>query len=55
MDLNAVKTSYARWAPIYDRTFGAATTVGRRSAVDYINAQDGTEVLEVRITGKTCV
>ena len=49
MDLNAVKTSYARWAPIYDRTFGAATTVGRRSAVDYINAQDGTEVLEVGI------
>ena len=49
MDLNAVKSSYARWAPIYDRTFGAATTVGRRSAVDYINAQDGTEVLEVGI------
>lgn len=49
MDLNAVKSSNARWAPIYDRTFGAETTVGRRSAVDYINAQDGTEVLEVGI------
>lgn len=49
MELNAVKTSYARWAPVYDKTFGAITNVGRRKAVDYINAQDATNVLEVGV------
>jgi phosphatidylethanolamine/phosphatidyl-N-methylethanolamine N-methyltransferase len=49
LELNAVKTSYARWAPVYDKTFGAITNVGRRKAVDYINAQDATTVLEVGV------
>jgi phosphatidylethanolamine/phosphatidyl-N-methylethanolamine N-methyltransferase len=49
LDLNAVKTSYARWAPVYDRTFGAITNVGRRAAVEYINAQDAINVLEVGV------
>lgn len=49
MELNAVKTSYARWAPVYDKTFGAITNVGRRTAVDYINAQDAANVLEVGV------
>ncbi|MFA3919273.1 class I SAM-dependent methyltransferase [Ruegeria hyattellae] len=49
MDIHAVKTSYARWAPVYDRTFGVATNVGRRTAVDYINAQNCTNVLEVGV------
>ncbi|SLN75690.1 class I SAM-dependent methyltransferase [Ruegeria meonggei] len=49
MDIHAVKTSYARWAPVYDRTFGVATHVGRQTAVDYINAQKGTQVLEVGV------
>ncbi len=49
MELNAVKTSYARWAPVYDKTFGAITNVGRRKAVDYINAQDAATVLEVGV------
>ena len=49
LELNAVKTSYARWAPVYDKTFGAITNVGRRKAVDYINAQDVTTVLEVGV------
>lgn len=49
LELNAVKTSYARWAPIYDKTFGAITNVGRRTAVDYINAQDAGNVLEVGV------
>ncbi|MCK0171721.1 hypothetical protein MWU53_11675, partial [Aliiroseovarius sp. S1123] len=31
MELNAVKTSYARWAPVYDRTFGVITNAGRRT------------------------
>ncbi|MDX8352173.1 class I SAM-dependent methyltransferase [Cognatiyoonia sp. IB215182] len=48
MDINAVGTSYARWAPIYDRTFGAITNRGRRKAVAYINA-NGHEVLEVGV------
>lgn len=49
MELSAVKTSYARWAPVYDKTFGAVTNPGRRAAVDYINAQTGTKVLEVGV------
>jgi len=48
MDINAVKTSYARWAPVYDRTFGAVTNVGRRRAVAYINTRSG-RVLEVGV------
>ena len=48
MDINAVKTSYARWAPIYDRTFGAVTRKGRRAAVGYINGlAPASDVLEV--------
>ena len=49
MELNAVKTSYARWAPVYDKTFGAITNVGRRKAVGYINDQDAETVLEVGV------
>ena len=49
LELNAVKTSYARWAPVYDKTFGAITNVGRRAAVDFINAQDAENVLEVGV------
>ena len=48
MDAKAVQSSYARWAPIYDRTFGAATRAGRRHAVGYINARQG-HVLEVGV------
>lgn len=49
MELSAVKASYARWAPIYDRTFGALTNIGRRRAVDFINRQNVQNVLEVGI------
>lgn len=49
MELDAVKTSYARWAPIYDKSFGKLTNVGRRRAVDFINAQDAQDVLEVGV------
>ena len=48
MDIKAVETSYARWAPIYDKTFGAATNAGRRRAVEFINARGGS-VLEVGV------
>ncbi|MGE4325568.1 MAG: class I SAM-dependent methyltransferase [Pseudodonghicola sp.] len=48
MDIKAVQNSYARWAPVYDKTFGAITNDGRRRAVDHINAGTGT-VLEVGV------
>lgn len=48
MKIEAVETSYARWAPVYDRTFGALTTIGRRRAVEYINQGTGS-VLEVGV------
>ncbi len=48
MDINAVSTSYARWAPVYDKTFGAITNAGRRKSVAYINKQQGS-VLEVGV------
>jgi phosphatidylethanolamine/phosphatidyl-N-methylethanolamine N-methyltransferase len=48
MELSAVEKSYARWAPVYDRTFGAATNVGRKRAVEYINTRSG-RVLEVGV------
>ena len=48
MDIKAVQTSYARWAPIYDKTFGAVTNAGRRRAVGYINDRVG-KVLEVGV------
>ncbi|WP_071674812.1 class I SAM-dependent methyltransferase [Nioella nitratireducens] len=48
MDIKAVQKSYARWAPVYDRTFGLITNSGRRRSVDYINATGG-KVLEVGV------
>ncbi len=48
MDIEAVSKSYARWAPIYDTTFGALTNVGRKRAVEYINSRSG-HVLEVGV------
>ncbi|MFX0546704.1 methyltransferase domain-containing protein [Roseovarius sp. S1116L3] len=48
MDINAVETSYARWAPVYDKTFGAVTNMGRRRAVEYINTLTGS-LLEVGV------
>jgi phosphatidylethanolamine/phosphatidyl-N-methylethanolamine N-methyltransferase len=48
MDLDAVERSYARWAPVYDRTFGAVTNVGRRAATAILSDLGG-EVLEVGV------
>ena len=48
MDLKAIETSYARWAPIYDATFGKVTNAGRRRAVGLINDRPGS-VLEVGV------
>lgn len=48
MDIQSVQSSYARWAPVYDKTFGAVTSAGRRQAVNYINSLAGS-VLEVGV------
>lgn len=48
MDINSVQTSYARWAPIYDTTFGTLTRAARRRAVKYINSRSG-HLLEVGV------
>jgi phosphatidylethanolamine/phosphatidyl-N-methylethanolamine N-methyltransferase len=48
MELNDVTKTYRRWAPIYDRTFGAITGIGRNRVVDYINTRQG-RVLEVGV------
>lgn len=48
MELRAVERSYARWAPVYDRTFGAVTQVGRRRATAILSELGGS-VLEVGV------
>ena len=48
MDIDAVKSSYKVWAPVYDKTFGAITTIGRKKAIEYINTRNG-RVLEVGV------
>lgn len=48
MELEAVRQSYARWASIYDETFGLITSVGRRRAVRHISRRGG-KVLEVGV------
>ncbi|MCB1333612.1 MAG: class I SAM-dependent methyltransferase [Roseivivax sp.] len=49
MDIKAVETAYARWAPVYDKTFGAITEVGRRRTVGYVNAHAPADVLELGV------
>jgi phosphatidylethanolamine/phosphatidyl-N-methylethanolamine N-methyltransferase len=48
MEAEAVTTSYRRWAPVYDATFGAITGSGRRQAVGHVNSRQGA-VLEVGV------
>ncbi|MEE9454434.1 MAG: methyltransferase domain-containing protein [Paracoccaceae bacterium] len=48
MELKSIQSSYARWAPVYDKVFGRITNAGRQRAVDYINTRIG-NVLEVGI------
>lgn len=43
-----VKRAYARWAPVYDFTFGKIADSGRLAAVEHINKSNGT-VLEVGV------
>jgi len=48
LDEGAVRDAYRRWAPVYDYTFGAFSTAGRRHAVEIINGRAG-RVLEVGV------
>ncbi len=48
MDINAVTSSYRRWAPVYDGTFGRITRMGRNRAVAEVNKGQG-RVLEVGV------
>jgi phosphatidylethanolamine/phosphatidyl-N-methylethanolamine N-methyltransferase len=48
MRVDAVRKSYARWAPIYDLAFGRITQGGRRLAAQHVNRMGGT-VLEVGV------
>jgi phosphatidylethanolamine/phosphatidyl-N-methylethanolamine N-methyltransferase len=55
MKPESVTSTYRRWAPVYDRTFGVITRPGRRLAVDEINRRGG-DVLEVGVgTGLSLV
>jgi phosphatidylethanolamine/phosphatidyl-N-methylethanolamine N-methyltransferase len=44
-----VVAAYARWAPFYDRSFGAFTAVARRAAVAEINKLPPGRVLELGV------
>ena len=48
MDLASVKRAYARWAPVYDWSFGAVSYFGRKRAVHFANEHKG-HVLEVGV------
>ncbi len=48
MDEHAVRRAYARWAPVYDLSFGKIADAGRVIAVDAINRRRG-RVLEVGV------
>jgi phosphatidylethanolamine/phosphatidyl-N-methylethanolamine N-methyltransferase len=48
MDEHAVRKAYARWAPVYDLSFGKIADAGRIIAVDAINKRRGS-VLEVGV------
>jgi phosphatidylethanolamine/phosphatidyl-N-methylethanolamine N-methyltransferase len=48
LDEGQVRDAYRRWAPVYDYTFGAVSTAGRRHAVEIINGGSG-RVLEVGV------
>jgi len=46
IDEAAVRTAYARWAPVYDRVFGILLRAGRRAAVQVVNQLPPGRILE---------
>lgn len=50
IDEDVLKTTYRRWAPVYDQTFGRISTESRRHTVEVINARHSEgRVLEVGV------
>jgi phosphatidylethanolamine/phosphatidyl-N-methylethanolamine N-methyltransferase len=49
MEAEAVRRAYARWAPVYDGTFGIIADAGRNEAVDLVNRRGRGAVLEVGV------
>ena len=49
IDADAVRSTYRRWAGIYDTVFGGVTSPGRRRAVDTVNRLPPGRVLEVGV------
>ncbi|MDO8422520.1 MAG: class I SAM-dependent methyltransferase [Parvibaculum sp.] len=48
IDEQSVLKAYARWAPVYDWSFGPISDFGRKKAIDVINKRTGT-LLEVGV------
>jgi phosphatidylethanolamine/phosphatidyl-N-methylethanolamine N-methyltransferase len=48
MNEGTIRTTYRRWAPVYDNTFGRVAAEGRKHAVEIINTRTG-RVLEVGV------
>ncbi|WP_045388194.1 class I SAM-dependent methyltransferase [Falsirhodobacter sp. alg1] len=48
MKIDSVTSSYRRWAPVYDLTFGRITSAGRRRAAQHVTARGG-RALEVGV------
>ncbi|ABS63803.1 Phosphatidylethanolamine N-methyltransferase [Parvibaculum lavamentivorans DS-1] len=48
IDEQSVIKAYARWAPVYDLSFGPVADAGRKRAIDIINQRKGT-LLEVGV------
>lgn len=48
-DERSVVAAYARWAPVYDPIFGAATAIGRKATVKTLNALPAGRILEVGV------
>jgi len=48
MRIDQVETAYARWAPIYDWSFGKLTALARRRTMEYVASRQGS-VLEVGV------
>lgn len=46
LDEDAVRSAYARWAPVYDVVFGSPFRAGRRAAVEFINSLPPGRILE---------
>jgi phosphatidylethanolamine/phosphatidyl-N-methylethanolamine N-methyltransferase len=49
MGEDAVKKAYARWAPVYDLTFGLIADSGRKRSVRHINTLPAGRILEVGV------